>query len=85
MSPLLSIFDILAYFRELANLGCAHTNRLHKLQICTDASRADWHAMQVRTPGKAAWRRSGIGSPQSSQYSALGPAGRRARAPDTAS
>jgi hypothetical protein len=35
MSPLLSIFDILAYFRELANLGCAHSNRFHKLQNCS--------------------------------------------------
>lgn len=51
----------------------------------TAASRADWHGTQVRVPGRARRRRSGIRSPQSSQYSVPSPAGIRARAPSTAS
>lgn len=51
----------------------------------TAASRADWQGTQVRVPGRARRRASGIRSPQSSQYSVPSPAGMRARAPSTAS
>jgi hypothetical protein len=49
-----------------------------------DRSRSLWQATQVRTPGSASRRRSGIGSPHSSQCSALSPAGMRDRAKETA-
>jgi hypothetical protein len=43
-------------------------------------SRADWHSMQVLTPGSTRRRASGISSPHSWQWVSATPVGMRARA-----
>ena len=43
-------------------------------------SRADWHWMQVLTPGRTRRRARGISSPHASQWVSLSPVGMRARA-----
>ncbi len=48
-------------------------------------SRADWHATQVRAPGRARRRAAGISSPHSTQCVSPSPVGRRARARITSS
>jgi len=67
---LVPIWLIIAIYRNWLSL----LPRRLIIERCTNASRADWQLMHVRTPGRAARRRSGMSSPQSSQYSALGSA-----------
>lgn len=48
-------------------------------------SRLPWQVTQVRTPGMARRRPSGMSSPQIAQYGSLAPLGMLARAASTAS